>query len=242
MCTLVLFPGAFEGVPLVVAGNRDERLDRPAEGPALRRGDVLAPRDLEAGGTWWAFAPGGRFVGITNRFGTPVDPKRRSRGGLVDRFARLPGGFASVVDELASLDGSDWNGFHLVVAQGAQVVVAVGDGVRVSVREPGERVLVVSERSYGADPVSRDARVFAAMAPFASEPSAPEPGALLDVLAGHEPGFDGPCIHAPAIGYGTRSSFAAHWGKDRRSLVTTEGPPCSAGRVDATSLLAAVPC
>ncbi len=55
MCTLVAIHRAIPGRWLVVAANRDEYLDRPAEGPALRRSGewpVIAPLDIKAGGTW----------------------------------------------------------------------------------------------------------------------------------------------------------------------------------------------
>lgn len=39
--------------PLVIAANRDERLDRPASGPTRWAGEkFFAPRDEQAGGTW----------------------------------------------------------------------------------------------------------------------------------------------------------------------------------------------
>ena len=74
------------GAPLVVAANRDEYLDRPAEGPALRQlasGRVLASRDARAGGTWLGLSETGLFAALTNRPCPEPDPQRRSRGLLV---------------------------------------------------------------------------------------------------------------------------------------------------------------
>ena len=70
MCTLIAIHRTVTGAPLVVAANRDEYLDRPAEGPSIHEkpgGPVLAPRDVRAGGTWLGINPMGVFAGVTNR-------------------------------------------------------------------------------------------------------------------------------------------------------------------------------
>ena len=89
MCTVIVAVEPTPGLALVLAANRDERLDRAASGPAVRLmgdtragGALLCPRDEVAGGTWWALAPSGLFVALTNRAG-PSDPTRVSRGRLV---------------------------------------------------------------------------------------------------------------------------------------------------------------
>jgi len=69
MCTLIVLHRCVPDKPLVVASNRDEFLDRPAEGPALRvsrTGPIVAPLDLEAGGTWVGVSARGVFAGLTN--------------------------------------------------------------------------------------------------------------------------------------------------------------------------------
>ena len=75
MCTLIVLHRCVPGRPLVVAANRDEFLDRPAEGPALRSsrtGPIVAPRDLKAGGTWVGVSARGVFAGLTNLRPTTV--------------------------------------------------------------------------------------------------------------------------------------------------------------------------
>jgi len=74
--------------PLVLAANRDEFFSRPAS-PAHWWTDapnLLAGRDLEAGGTWMGLSRNGRFAALTNY----RDPSRHvsgapSRGALVRR-------------------------------------------------------------------------------------------------------------------------------------------------------------
>lgn len=86
MCLIALAYKARPAFPLILAANRDEFLDRPAE-PAHFWADapgILAGRDLRAGGTWMGITRGGRFSAITNhremRMAFPAGP---SRGALV---------------------------------------------------------------------------------------------------------------------------------------------------------------
>jgi uncharacterized protein with NRDE domain len=86
VCLLIVLSRTDPDHPLVVAANRDERLDRPAEPMAvLREGSprILGGRDLLAGGTWLAVNEHGVVAGLTN---SPAlagrDPTRRSRGEL----------------------------------------------------------------------------------------------------------------------------------------------------------------
>src|ERR1700741_1299167 len=80
--------------------------------------DLLAGRDLKAGGTWMGVTRGGRFAAVTN-FRDPSDKRStaRSRGGLVTEFllgAEAPPSFlgrlAARVDE--------YNGFNLILGDG----------------------------------------------------------------------------------------------------------------------------
>ncbi|MCE7958558.1 MAG: hypothetical protein DYH06_11570, partial [Acidobacteria bacterium ACB2] len=85
MCTLVALHRCVPGAHLWVAANRDEFLARPAAGPALRdgrAGAIVAPLDLQAGGTWWGLNAQGVFAAVTNRPAPRPDPALRSRGQL----------------------------------------------------------------------------------------------------------------------------------------------------------------
>src|SRR5690349_17229607 len=114
MCTLILAHRYFQGAPLVLAANRDEFLARRASGPGVVDGSpkILMPRDEVAGGTWLGLNAGGLFVGVTNRAGSSVDRARRSRGLLVADALRA-GSAAELHRELARLDPSIHNAFHL---------------------------------------------------------------------------------------------------------------------------------
>lgn len=86
MCLIALAYKVHPRFPLIMAANRDEFLDRPAE-PAhfwTDAPDILAGRDERAGGTWMGITRTGRFAAITNyremRMSFPPGP---SRGLLV---------------------------------------------------------------------------------------------------------------------------------------------------------------
>jgi uncharacterized protein with NRDE domain len=87
MCLAAFALNAHPRFPLVIAANRDEFFARPAAPMAwwtARGVDVLAGRDLEAGGTWFGLSRAGRLALLTN----VREPGRQlsgapSRGDLV---------------------------------------------------------------------------------------------------------------------------------------------------------------
>jgi uncharacterized protein with NRDE domain len=95
MCTLIVLHRCVPGKPLVVAANRDEFYARPAEGPAIRQsgsGRILAPRDLEAGGSWVGLSERGVFAGLTNLRPIAGAQARPSLGGSNDVAIGIAGG------------------------------------------------------------------------------------------------------------------------------------------------------
>lgn len=87
MCLLVVAYKVHPDVPLVLAANRDEFLQRPS----LRAGfwpdepHLLAGRDLKAGGTWLGLSTLGRVAALTNYrdLSRKDPPDAPSRGKLV---------------------------------------------------------------------------------------------------------------------------------------------------------------
>lgn len=104
MCILALAWQAHPHWQLVVAANRDEYHDRAAA-PMARWGadDVIAGRDLQAGGTWLGVSEGGRFAAVTNLRGfDTLDPAPASRGSLVANLVAGKGVYADPdLDSLA---------------------------------------------------------------------------------------------------------------------------------------------
>lgn len=88
MCLIVFAWRPGHAQPLVLAANRDEFYDRPSLplGPWEDAPQVLAGRDLEAGGSWLGLGGGGRFAALTN-IRDPRQPRgERSRGELPLQF------------------------------------------------------------------------------------------------------------------------------------------------------------
>ncbi|NIO07825.1 MAG: hypothetical protein GTO40_07375, partial [Deltaproteobacteria bacterium] len=69
MCTLAFYFQRFSKYPIVVAANRDERLERPSGPPQwlIEEEGVFGGKDLLAGGTWLGVNHSGMLVGIVNR-------------------------------------------------------------------------------------------------------------------------------------------------------------------------------
>jgi len=88
MCTSFFALGQ-AGLALVLAHNRDEFFDRPAQ-PAQfwpEAPNLLAGMDLRQGGTWLGMSTAGRLAFVTNfRKGLPEKPGGLSRGLVVKEF------------------------------------------------------------------------------------------------------------------------------------------------------------
>ena len=123
MCLIAIAWQARSDLPLLVAANRDEWRERPAK-PAHwwpERPELLAGRDLQAGGTWMGITRGGRFAAVTN-FRDPSDKRStaRSRGMLVTEFLFGTDSPARFLSNL-SARSHEYNGFNLIVGDGASL-------------------------------------------------------------------------------------------------------------------------
>lgn len=123
--------------PLVIAANRDEFHARPTRGAHWwpDRPDLLAGRDLQAGGSWLALDRRGRFAAVTNH--RDADPPRRrfaSRGELVTGFLD---GDLPPADYLAAIDGSRYGGFNLLAGDGRDLAYLSNRGAGMRELPPG---------------------------------------------------------------------------------------------------------
>lgn len=236
MCTLIVATRVWADTPLLVAANRDERLDRPSEPPRVR-GDsarwVFAPLDLEAGGTWWGLNAHGLFAGITNRFGAALDESRRSRGHLVlDALEARSAGDAA--QAIAVRDPREHNAFHLVVADATNAHVIHSDGTVFAARKLEEGIHVVTERSFEAGVSERESTARRELAEL-SRAESPDEDAFLSLLRHHANApFESLCVHMDDHGYGTRSSTLVRLGADPAAVrvLHADGPPCRTPYVD----------
>ena len=120
MCLILLAWQAHPDYPLVVAANRDEFFSRPSAPVAFWQDapQLLAGRDLDAGGTWLGVNRYGRFGALTNyREGRQAAANAPSRGALVTNFLLENDDPATYLDRLAAR-GAHYNGFNLLVGEG----------------------------------------------------------------------------------------------------------------------------
>ncbi|MEF8733801.1 MAG: NRDE family protein [Candidatus Accumulibacter meliphilus] len=120
MCLILIAWQAHPDYPLVVAANRDEFFARPAAAAAFwpEAPQVLAGRDLEAGGSWLGISRAQRFAALTNyREGGRVASNARSRGALVADFLSGDTRPSAYLAQVAAR-AVDYNGFNLFVADG----------------------------------------------------------------------------------------------------------------------------
>ncbi len=244
MCTLIALHRHYPGAALVVAANRDEFYERPAEGPALRSGPsglLVAPLDIRAGGTWLGVNRAGVFAAVTNVSTPELNPERRSRGLLVmDALASQSAREAA--EKLESLPMGSYNPFNLFVADALD---AFAFSYEESLRAVGfdDGVFVIGNAPLDAPAPPKLARLRDRLGGLTGTG-----GAVLDDLATicreHEPGPRGPldalCVHTGP--YGTRSSCLLQLADagldDSRSVFRwSEGAPCENDYQDFSPLL-----
>ncbi len=92
MCLIIFAYQENPLFPLVVAANRDEFFARPTAQADFWQDEetgqqILAGRDLQAGGTWLGVTRAGRFAAVTNiRDPSQTQRRPRSRGDLTRQF------------------------------------------------------------------------------------------------------------------------------------------------------------
>ena len=251
MCLLVMLVGTQPDVPLVIAANRDELLERPAVGMAVLRETsprVLGGRDELAGGTWLAVNDAGLVVGLTNRpTAGERDPTKRSRGELPIALASHRSAAVAVHAFASDIRPSDYNPAWLLIGdrEGAYFVDVSSDAdPAIAPLAPG--IHIMENRPLGAaSPKVDHVRQLLEGIESLDEPQLVE--RLQRVLADHEipegqsageeagredipPAVKANCVHAER--YGTRWSGVVTVPNDLDAPPTfryADGPPCEAG-------------
>jgi uncharacterized protein with NRDE domain len=241
VCTLIVAAGVWQQAPLLVAANRDERYDRPSQPPTVwtdRDVRILAPKDVERGGTWQGVNELGVFVAVTNRFTPDPRPDARSRGLLVlDALEEdTP---RNAARRLMQVDPSLHNPFHMVIADFEGAILLWNDGERHRTERLAPGFHTITERSMRAASTKRPGLLREKLLPLFG-PRLPPDEAWMEVLRtrSDEP-LEGIHVHDEALGYGTRSSTILrlsprpeemHWRH-------AEGPPDEAEFVDLSETL-----
>ena len=233
MCTLILIDRVVPGCPVLVAANRDEFYARPSAPPSrfeARNPDgpwVVAPQDLEAGGTWMGLNAAGLFVGLTNRSSEQLATGRRSRGLLVSDALQKRSA-AEVAGDARVLERDAYNPFHLVYADGREAYLTVqGDaGVTTTPLEPGVHVVCNRDPEDGTSGKVAALRRALERVPLRA-PFGQIFDALKAVLRSHAHAtnpHENACVHTED--YGTRSSAIIATGPETQGYWYAAGPPC----------------
>lgn len=227
----------------MIAANRDEFLDRPSEGPALRRtphGGIVAPRDVRAGGTWLGLNGTGVFAAVTNRPCADPDRRRRSRGLLVMDALRWPrADEAAEKLEIESLQSGKYNPFNLFVADAESCFLfTYEESARRFELGPGAHV--IGNVDPEADRTPKLAALDRAARRIADEPCERPLEALAELCRTHTGSgnaLDDTCVHAGE--YGTRSSTLLQYGENQDDCAFgySDGAPCCTEYEDYTPLL-----
>jgi hypothetical protein len=130
MCTAIL--SIQPGAPALLAGVRDELIDRAWQPPDWHWPDypgLVGGRDLLAGGTWLALAPEARRVAcVLNGRGRMAPAGSRRSRGVLPLQAALKGKL-----ERAGL--ADFDPFHLLCAEPGSAMLWSWDGERLTDQE-----------------------------------------------------------------------------------------------------------
>jgi len=120
MCLILFAYRMQNSTPLIIAANRDEFYTRPTKAAHYWDNfpDLLAGKDLEAGGTWLGVTKTGRFAAVTN-LASVVRSAPISRGGLALNFLNSRQDSA---DYAESLKKDHYQGFNLLLFDGSSLV------------------------------------------------------------------------------------------------------------------------
>lgn len=117
MCILFFAINKHPKYPLIICANRDEFHNRPTKSmhwwpKKNNKSNILAGKDLQAGGTWLGINKHGRFSALTNfRLPDLQDDEKKSRGALV--LQALESNNKTLIEAL-EVTASQYNAFNLV--------------------------------------------------------------------------------------------------------------------------------
>jgi uncharacterized protein with NRDE domain len=249
------------GAPLIVAANRDERLDRPAIPMTVLRPTgprILGGQDQLAGGTWLAVNEYGVVAGLTNQpSANGRDPAKRSRGELPLAFAAHRSAAEAVQAVVAGLDPAAYNPCWMLVGdRDALFALGISGAGKPEVEQLGPGLHVLENaplRPGSAKAGFVRGLVDEALARQDEQDAGATIAALTSVLRDHRPSVPEPrtdatgrvwpasisaaCVHAD--GYGTRSAMIVNVPAADREVpmvLVADGPPCQAPMQDVTGM------
>jgi uncharacterized protein with NRDE domain len=122
VCLIGIALNASAAYPIVVAANRDEQHARPTRAAHWWADDanILAGRDLQAGGTWLGVTRTGRIAAVTNIYLPERPSGALSRGQLVSGFLSGTMAAAEYSDQVLERR-AEYSPFNLLLGAGKSV-------------------------------------------------------------------------------------------------------------------------
>jgi uncharacterized protein with NRDE domain len=148
MCILAIQYKFAKDSAILVAQNREERLDRPTQSPRIQSGRprVVCGIDRKAGGTWLGVNQYGLVVAVANRPKTAVPPEPRSRGLLCRELLNFRTAQQAADHAVQELRPGCYAGASYVCADARHgAVVYGGDHVEAVELKPGLHLLTNGE-------------------------------------------------------------------------------------------------
>lgn len=141
MCLITFAYKKHPKYELILAGNRDEFYDRPTRSARFWKeegqSDLLAGKDLKAGGTWLGINKDGRWGALTNyRDPTIIKKDPPSRGELVTDYLTSDNSAIEYLQDL-STTAQNYNGFNLLLWDSGHFYHFSNQSKRMTTIEPG---------------------------------------------------------------------------------------------------------
>ena len=137
MCLIAFAFQTEPDIPLIVTANRDEFYSRPTIPmhwwPSK---DILAGKDLQAGGTWLGLSRNGRFAAVTNLRSATVIGNAVSRGSLVTDFL-FSDNSANKWIKTVTPKVKNYMGFNLLVYDRNELILFNSESGTVKLLKPG---------------------------------------------------------------------------------------------------------
>ncbi len=237
MCTIVLAWQNVNDADFVLAANRDELIDRPAEPPQLLADNppIVGGRDLLGGGTWLAVAEGERVCAVTNRrtgiAGEVIrDPSRRSRGDIPVEVLRRTE--REIPAFLAGLGPGRYNPVNVLYVSASMAIAASVDDSgppRVTPLHIGLHVLTTGDVDDADSDKNRWLYTFADRTQKLAKNGFDLEYALRGLMSRHDKPSDDPldcvCIHGDV--YGTVSAATVIGAHGAVTYRHAQGRPCN---------------
>lgn len=231
VCTVIISTTPGEAWPLLLAANRDERLDRPWELPGRywpEYPSAVGPRDVPGGGTWLAISDSGVVAAVLNRVGSlgPA-PGKRSRGEL-PLLAVAEATAEAAAHAVAATDADRYRSYNMIIADRDRAYYLCGLGYghpEITQLEPGLHMVATAGPDDMTIPrISRHLPRFQT----APRPVPPDWGSWTTLLADRSLPAGSELNIPPRSGFGTSNASLIGLPADRDTLANwmfAAGPP-----------------